>query len=189
MAEAEKWDRTRASIIPITIVPAFYFLANNWNTECLWMIIPGAIMGIYIKFKTKAKEGPNWLMNCFGILSFLMSVMWIKFASDSIMDLLKLFGYVSELPASLFGLTILAWGNCLGDAIANLAMTKKGYGEMAITASLAGPIFNVLIGLGLSMFIKFLSMDDPYSKAKFSLYKTNGTFDPVSVLPLTLIIA
>lgn len=162
MAEEDKWDRTRASIIPITIVPAFYFLANDWKWECLWMIIPGALLGIFIKFKTKVTEGPPLLMNCFGVLSFLMSVMWIKFASDSIMDLLKLFGYVSELPASLFGLTILAWGNCLGDAIANLAMTKKGYGEMAITASLAGPIFNVLIGLGLSMLIKFSTLKDPF---------------------------
>jgi Ca2+/Na+ antiporter len=29
---------------------------------------------------------------------------------------------------------------------ADTAMTRKGFGEMAITATMAGPIFNILIG-------------------------------------------
>jgi len=43
---------------------------------------------------------------------------------------------------------VLAWGNCLGDMSANVAMTKRGFGEMAITGCFAGPIFNILVGLG-----------------------------------------
>ena len=51
----------------------------------------------------------------------------------------------------MLALTILSWGNSLGDANADIAMTKKGFGEMAITGTMAGPIFNILIGLGLSI--------------------------------------
>jgi Ca2+/Na+ antiporter len=29
---------------------------------------------------------------------------------------------------------------------ADVAMTRKGFGEMAITATMAGPVFNVMIG-------------------------------------------
>ena len=99
-----------------------------------------------MKFKTKTSKGPNAVLSIFAGLSFVMSVVWINFASNSIMDLLRLFGFITILPRALFGLTILAWGNCLGDMSANVAMTKKGFGEMAITGTMAGPIFNILIG-------------------------------------------
>jgi len=46
------------------------------------------------------------------------------------------------------GLTILAWGNSMGDLAANMTMAKKGLANMAITACFAGPVFNILIGLG-----------------------------------------
>ena len=75
-----------------------------------------------------------------------MSIAWIAFVSDLIVDLLGLFGKITLLNQALLNLTILAWGNCLGDMSADVAMTKKGFGEMAITATVAGPIFNVLMG-------------------------------------------
>jgi Ca2+/Na+ antiporter len=33
-------------------------------------------------------------------------------------------------------------------------LAKKGYGEMAIAGSIAGPLFNVLVGLGISLIRK-----------------------------------
>ena len=46
------------------------------------------------------------------------------------------------------GITILAWGNSMGDLSANMTMARKGLANMAITACFAGPVFNILIGLG-----------------------------------------
>ncbi len=46
------------------------------------------------------------------------------------------------------GLTVLAWGNSMGDLSANMTMARKGLANMAITACFAGPVFNILIGLG-----------------------------------------
>lgn len=46
------------------------------------------------------------------------------------------------------GITVLAWGNSMGDLSANMTMAKKGLANMAITACFAGPVFNILIGLG-----------------------------------------
>jgi len=85
------------------------------------------------------------------------------------MDLLKLFGFITQLPTAFFGLTFLAWGNCLGDLSADVAMAKQGFGEMAITGCMAGPVFNVLVGMGLSMVFKFLNEGDPlHSKVTVS---------------------
>ena len=86
-------------------------------------------------------------------------------------------------------MTIIAWGNSLPDITADVAMTKRGFGEMAITGTIAGPIFNVMFGLGISMTITILSSDDPGStKVNFSLF-ANGEYNLVSVLPLALIVA
>jgi Ca2+/Na+ antiporter len=38
---------------------------------------------------------------------------------------------------------------------ADIAMTKKGFGEMAITATLAGPVFNVLVGMAISNYASY----------------------------------
>jgi sodium/potassium/calcium exchanger 6 len=45
---------------------------------------------------------------------------------------------------------VLAWGNSSGDMMANITIAKKGFAEMAITGCYAGPLFNLLMGLGLS---------------------------------------
>ena len=36
----------------------------------------------------------------------------------------------------------------MGDVSANMTMARKGLANMAITACFAGPVFNILIGLG-----------------------------------------
>lgn len=53
---------------------------------------------------------------------------------------------MTGLPQSLLSLSILAWANSLGDLSADVAMTKKGFGEMAMTATVAGPVMNILVG-------------------------------------------
>ena len=45
-------------------------------------------------------------------------------------------------------MTVLAWGNSMADLSANVTLARKGLANMAITACFAGPVFNILIGLG-----------------------------------------
>ena len=49
---------------------------------------------------------------------------------------------------------MLAWGNSVGDMVANTAVAKKGLARMAITGCFAGPLFNLLLGLGLSLLLQ-----------------------------------
>jgi len=84
--------------------------------------------------------------------------MWISFTSDIVIDLIKLIGMILDLPSALLGLTLLAWGNTYGDLSASVSMTKKGFGEMAATGCLAGPIFNILLGLGISNTLTIIRM-------------------------------
>ena len=88
-----------------------------------------------------------------------MSMLWIYVLAEVIVDLLELFGVMTGLPTSLLGLTILSWGNSLGDAIASISISKSGFGEMALTSCIAGPAFNLMLGLGLTTFVTNLGME------------------------------
>lgn len=213
MAEQEAWSRTRATILPVTMPFAFFLLTGKFDffsdhpddvakNKLYGLIttialVPGVIMAILIRTRTKKTRGPKLLISVYAILSFVMSIAWISFTSDAIIDLLRLFGFITSLPRPLLALTILAWGNCLGDMSADLAMTKKGFGEMAITGTMAGPIFNILMGQGLAMTIKLINSGDPlHAHVRLSIYKPKDStapgaaeFDPESLLPLVLVCA
>lgn len=62
----------------------------------------------------------------------------------------------------LLGATVLAVGNTLADYFANSSLAAMGYGVMACTGSLAGQLFNFLIGFGcntLKITVKKVNVD------------------------------
>ena len=83
-------------------------------------------------------------------ISFVMSVFWIWLFANIMIDLLKCLGLLTGLPTTLLGLTVLAWGNSIGDLMANTSIARKGYVEMALTGCYASPLFNILLGLGIA---------------------------------------
>lgn len=70
--------------------------------------------------------------------------------SNIIVDVLVMYECISGISAALLGLTLLSWGNSVGDLFASVAISRKGFGEMALTGCIAGPVFNLLLGLGLT---------------------------------------
>lgn len=87
------------------------------------------------------------------MVGFVASAAWLDFLADKIVSLLEFFGIICGIPSTIMGLTVLAWGNSSQDLIANMTVAKKGLSTMAVTASFAGPVFNMLVGLciGLSL--------------------------------------
>jgi sodium/potassium/calcium exchanger 6 len=77
-------------------------------------------------------------------------MIWIYMLANLIVDILTLFDIMTGISVALLGLTILSWGNSIGDAFATIAISKKGFGEMAITGCVAGPVFNLMFGMGLT---------------------------------------
>ena len=70
--------------------------------------------------------------------------------ANIIVDVLLVFELISGISSALLGLTVLSWGNSVGDAFASIAISKKGFGEMAFTGCIAGPVFNLLLGIGIT---------------------------------------
>ena len=79
----------------------------------------------------------------------MMSIVWVYMIANIIVDLLVLLGMQTGINVAILGLTVLSWGNSVGDAFASVSISKKGFGEMALTGCIAGPVFNLMLGLGL----------------------------------------
>ena len=64
-------------------------------------------------------------------------------------SLLHVIGIMLNLSDFILGLTVLAFGNSVGDLMSNISMTKNGFGRMGLSACFGGPMFNLLFGIGL----------------------------------------
>mmetsp|Transcript_33710 Transcript_33710/g.64336 ORF Transcript_33710/g.64336 Transcript_33710/m.64336 type:complete len:168 (+) Transcript_33710:1-504(+) len=82
------------------------------------------------------------------LYGFIVAATWIDWIADKLVGLLGFLGIILRIPNYIMGLTVLAWGNSMADLSANVTMARKGLANMAITACFAGPLFNILIGLG-----------------------------------------
>ena len=117
-----------------------------------WVILGLAcLLTLMILVGTESKQPPSlsifWL---FQVWSFIMSIMWIYMLSNILVDVLVMYECITGISAALLGLTVLSWGNSVGDAVASFSISKKGLGEMAFTGCIAGPLFNLLLGLGIT---------------------------------------
>ncbi|KXZ55820.1 hypothetical protein GPECTOR_2g1371 [Gonium pectorale] len=119
----------------------------------------GAALAAAVGYFTAGEEDalPDW--DCgsgfafgpagFAVFGFFMGVLWIDTLASEAVGIISLLAGVLRVPASVMGLTLMAWGNSLGDFFGNPAMARRGAPTMALTACFAGPLFNMLASLAL----------------------------------------
>ncbi|MQM10968.1 hypothetical protein Taro_043868, partial [Colocasia esculenta] len=142
--------------------------------------VTGLVLGLTAFLTTDGTNPPEKLMSFPWLAGgFLMSVVWTYITAEELVSLMLSLGVVLGIRPSLLGLTLLAWGNSIGDLIANVLMAvNRGPdgAQVAVSGCYAGPIFNILVGLGASLIFCAWSVypesyaipDDP------SLYQTIG---------------
>lgn len=197
-ADLEDWDKLRTIVVTMAIPVAFLFLDGQIEADldegerktvfltiaiCL---IPTLLLSIFVAFFTNDEVPPRGLNFFYSFVAMLMSVWWIKAASGTVIDCITIFGELTGIPEQALLITFLSFGNCLGDMGANVAMTKKGFGEMALTASIAGPIFLLNFAIGLSLALGVLSSEE--SKLGDMLIDKDGKLDNAVIVPTLLIV-
>jgi sodium/potassium/calcium exchanger 6 len=70
------------------------------------------------------------------LLGFIMAATWIDTIADNLVNLLEFVGTLMNIPSPIVGLTILAWGNSMGDLSANMTMARKGLANSKCAESL-----------------------------------------------------
>lgn len=91
--------------------------------------------------------------------SFVMCVLWIAVLSHFLVYSAAKFGCLAGIPAEVMGLTILAAGTSVPDAITSVIFARDGKGNMAIANSIGSNVFDILLGLGLPWFIAGLAFN------------------------------
>jgi sodium/potassium/calcium exchanger 6 len=94
------------------------------------------------------------------LIGFFQSITWISIIATSVVDILSSLGLILQISEEVIGLTVFAFGNSLGDFISNVAVARMGYPMMAISACFAGPMLNMMLGIGLSGAILIPSQGD-----------------------------
>lgn len=89
----------------------------------------------------------KWISTIMGILAGLM---WTYVLVGFLIDLLNCFGTLLNLDNTYLGLTILAVGNALPDALTTISLCKNGSATMALAGGYAGQLFGLLVGFGLA---------------------------------------
>lgn len=154
-----KWNRYQATTVPIFAMPVIFIITDQIGKTVngfpiviiamICMTIPSAII-----FFTTEWERPPVYKHLFLVLSFLLSVLWIYMVAEELVALLQSMGIIFSISPVIMGATVLAWGNSVPDLVSNILVTRKGHPRMALGACYGGPLFNLLVGLGLALTFK-----------------------------------
>ncbi|XP_066509490.1 mitochondrial sodium/calcium exchanger protein-like isoform X2 [Hoplias malabaricus] len=121
----------------------------------VWLLI--GLIGVFlagIVLCTTTNEHPPPYHSLFSLLGFVVSALWINTVASEVVSVLHLLGVTLSLSNTVLGLTLLAWGNSIGDTFADITLARQGYPRMAISACFGGIIFNMLFGIGLGCLLQ-----------------------------------
>uniref|UniRef100_A0A7N0TTN0 Sodium/calcium exchanger membrane region domain-containing protein n=1 Tax=Kalanchoe fedtschenkoi TaxID=63787 RepID=A0A7N0TTN0_KALFE len=132
--------------------PIAFLLPNS--SFPLWFVVLLASSSLALLHYILEREPPKTEQIPVVIVAFIMSVFWISTAAGELLNCLTAIGALLKLPSAILGLTVLAWGNSMGDLVADVAVAKAGQPAIAMAGCFAGPMFNMLVGLGTALVIQ-----------------------------------
>jgi sodium/potassium/calcium exchanger 6 len=91
---------------------------------------------------------PWWDGSATLVVSFLCSVAWIAVAATELLGCLTAIGGAIGVSPAALSVSVLAWGNSMGDLASDLVIARGGQPTMAVAACFSGPLFNMMVGLG-----------------------------------------
>ncbi|KAL0902413.1 hypothetical protein ABMA27_000291 [Loxostege sticticalis] len=89
-------------------------------------------------------------------LTFIMCIAWIGGVSYLVAWIITILGDTLDVPDSITGLTVLAAGTSLPEAVSSVLVTMQGHGSMGISNSIGSNTFDILLCLGLPWLVKSL---------------------------------
>lgn len=141
----------------------------------LWalVLIISFMLATFVFFTSIVDDPPPYHA-VYAYLGFGVSVMWIYALAHEIVSLLKAIGIVFDMSDTILGLTVLAWGNSIGDFISNTSVARQGFPRMGISACFGGPLLNLLLGIGIPYTVSLVQTGSPleleYTKLVTVLY-------------------
>ncbi|KAF6083020.1 solute carrier family 8 member B1 [Phyllostomus discolor] len=142
-------------VLVLTLQSGAYGIYEIGGLFPVWgiVVIVGTALAAVTFFATTNSKPPRFHW-AFAFLGFLTSALWINAAATEVVNILRSLGVVFRLSNTVLGLTLLAWGNSIGDVFSDFTLARQGYPRMAFSACFGGIIFNVLVGVGLGCLLQ-----------------------------------
>ena len=109
---------------------------------------------------TTSNPASRFFSGMLTIVAFFISMVWMDVVAGEVVSLLTAAGKICNISEALLGATVLAWGNSIGDFIANRTVARDGRPKMAVAACFAGPTMNVLLGTASGLAFRTFSSGD-----------------------------
>eukprot|EP00967_Tisochrysis_lutea_P041262 scaffold49582_cov31-Tisochrysis_lutea.AAC.2 len=110
------------------------------------------------------------------LTTFFMSVLWIGILSYFMVTWASKLGCIWGIHPAVMGITVLAAGTSVPDAIGSLLVARDGHGDMAVSNAIGSNVFDILLGLGLPWL---------FSNAIFGV---SVPVDATGIVPFTIIL-
>ncbi|KAE9524794.1 hypothetical protein AGLY_014844 [Aphis glycines] len=112
-------------------------------------------------------------------LTFVISMLWISVYSYIMVWMITVIGNTLGIPDTVMGLTFVAAGVSVPDALSSLSVVKEGYGDMAVSNAIGSNVFDILVCLGLPWFLQ-TAIFNPGSTVK--VYSKGLTYCTLTLL-------
>lgn len=151
-ASKEQYSKLRCLLycIPGTCFWYWVFFPKLSLDYLKYPIPVGITIFLIFVFTLKKKSPPKYFL-ILNTMALISALMWSKVMIRILIDILNTVEIIFNLPKSYLGLTILAVGNAMVDAITTISLCKQGAGTLAISGGYVGQMFGYLVGFGSSM--------------------------------------
>jgi sodium/potassium/calcium exchanger 6 len=167
---------------------SWYIFHPTIDWTYLYIALPTAfVFFLLFAFTLPNNKEPPSFMILLTIGGVIGGLMWSYLLIGSLIDLLELIGVVQNLDETFLGLTILAIGNALPDALTTVALCKQGAGVMAISGGYAGQLFGYLVGFGISM-LKLTWKKGPQNFGLFDMKKIKENLLDLAIVGIAFLI-
>nr|CAH8856675.1 unnamed protein product [Trichobilharzia regenti] len=172
------------NVFQCLLVPTLWPMLLTANGKCIGLLpigqspvpvfcpflIGGFIIALVVFFTSKWNQPPKlYHRPFFATLGFVTSIIWIYALAHELVNSLETLGIVWEISEAILGLSVMALASSIGDIMANCLLARNGYPRIAYAACLGSPLFNLLLGAGLSYTIKISRAGVGHANLSFTL--------------------
>lgn len=90
------------------------------------------------------------------VCTFIMSIAWIGGLCMGMVQFVTWFGCILNIDPVVMGITFLAVGTSIPDALGSMVVARAGEADMAIANAVGSNVFDILLGLGFPWMLRGL---------------------------------
>ncbi len=148
------------------------------NTKLGWATFP-VLLPWHLVYKFTIVDCSHDYNSNWWPLTFAVSILWISAISYAMVEGARLAGCFIGIPSAVLGLTFLAAGTSVPDALASVAVARNGQGDMAVSNAIGSNVFDILLGLGMPWFLAGLIFRAPQ---KVTIKPITTVVVPIAIL-------